>query len=387
MPAEAERIERHPTSLTPEIECDPDLYAYVLEEILKNYPAEEHGRRTVALQEMLPGAVKRYWQGTLARRDFDSVNEPEKQAMSDYIDMLREIGEVQYRLHKKIDYDQLTGLFNRSAFELHYANEIKRLQKQEAGGGELSVMVCIDLDHLKRINDSMGHSVGSMAIEHLGKQLKKSFRATVAAGRFGGDEFVLMLTAVSKDNLYAAVERVFRACSELRIVKDTKDAYVILTESELRERPDRDKLTVEASVSLSMGVKEIDSEKPVTFDGIMHEADRASFTSKFHGRNAITICTDKDKGKVMKFRGGDLEKPRTVKLRKEGEYENRSEHEESIRKGVDEALNRVLNCVRHHNKNELTAGVQEAISRLQSEMIGVCTHKEGDYPTQPRTNQ
>ncbi len=377
MQTEAER----PEGRGAKKEVDPELYQYVLKTIVEQYPADEQRRRRAALHELLVKALKRYWQGPLQGKPFDTVGPAEREAMSDYIELLKDIGEVQYRLHKEIDFDQLTGLFRHDAFALHYENEVRRLSEAGEANTEMSMMVFIDLDYLKRINDTMGHTMGSLVIERLGKQLKDNVRATDAAGRFGGDEFVLMLTGVSRDKLYDTVERVFRACSGLVIARDAEGRHTVLSEAEFKERADAESLTVIEHVSLSMGVREIEPREALTLEGVLRYADQAAFTSKFHGRNAITVCMDKERGEVIRFRKGRFDaSPKSVKLRKEGEYETREEHEETIRKNVDEALSRVLNCVRGHNKDDLSSEVIGAIQALQNGIIDSCAQEPSNYP-------
>ena len=81
--------------------------------------------------------------------------------------------------------DSLTGLLNRRALEIEMHDLIRR-------GGEFSVIVA-DLDHFKRLNDTLGHQSGDQALRRFGEALKGSLRADDRAARWGGEEFVVLL--------------------------------------------------------------------------------------------------------------------------------------------------------------------------------------------------
>jgi diguanylate cyclase (GGDEF) domain len=86
--------------------------------------------------------------------------------------------------------DPLTHLYNRRFFE----NEIKNLIFND----EKFSLIFIDLDDLKKINDSKGHTEGDKALKELAKSIKSSIRQTDIAARYGGDEFVILLKGLSR---------------------------------------------------------------------------------------------------------------------------------------------------------------------------------------------
>jgi diguanylate cyclase len=88
--------------------------------------------------------------------------------------------------------DSLTGLLNHGAWKDALEIEFQRCQRQQAGGA----IALIDIDHFKSINDTYGHVAGDIVLRQLSKILKQNLRATDVAGRYGGDEFCVILPDV-----------------------------------------------------------------------------------------------------------------------------------------------------------------------------------------------
>ncbi len=92
-------------------------------------------------------------------------------------------------------HDQLTGLPNRRLFQDRLAHAIARFQRS----GEYSVLLFMDLDHFKNVNDSQGHAVGDALLLEVAARLQALLRGSDTASRFGGDEFVLLLEGLGTD--------------------------------------------------------------------------------------------------------------------------------------------------------------------------------------------
>lgn len=86
--------------------------------------------------------------------------------------------------------DELTGLLNRRGFEA----EIRRTMQGAKRYQEKGVLIFIDLDGFKPINDTHGHAAGDAVLRHLGEVLTQNIRGTDSVGRLGGDEFSILLT-------------------------------------------------------------------------------------------------------------------------------------------------------------------------------------------------
>lgn len=85
--------------------------------------------------------------------------------------------------------DALTGLANRRQFELTLAREIDRV----ARAGEPALMLLIDIDHFKKVNDTHGHAAGDLVLQEVGRALHDCIRPMDTVARFGGEEFAMIL--------------------------------------------------------------------------------------------------------------------------------------------------------------------------------------------------
>ena len=85
--------------------------------------------------------------------------------------------------------DALTGLANRRNFELSLAREVDRV----ARSGESALLLMIDIDHFKRVNDNHGHAVGDRVIQAVGRALADSVRPMDLVARIGGEEYAVLL--------------------------------------------------------------------------------------------------------------------------------------------------------------------------------------------------
>jgi diguanylate cyclase (GGDEF)-like protein len=105
--------------------------------------------------------------------------------------------EMMTKLHDASRHDELTGLLNRRGF-MEIAQQTFNLSNQNDLPG---AVLFADLDGLKRINDTYGHSEGDEALREIAKLLKSALRDTDIVGRIGGDEFLIM--AINVDDAYA----------------------------------------------------------------------------------------------------------------------------------------------------------------------------------------
>ncbi len=173
----------------------------------------------------------------------------------------------------KIDPD--TGLYNRKYFKVIAEQEIIKATKEAR---EISFMM-IDLDHLKEINDSLGHDAGDEAILEISKVLINTLRQTSVddlnvrtadvVGRYGGDEFMVLLPNTNIENAIKAAERVAN-----NLAKVTLSAYA------------QRGLSPKA-LSCSIGIAGTPNDSR-NYDELKRKADQALYLSKAKGRNSIS---------------------------------------------------------------------------------------------------
>ena len=160
--------------------------------------------------------------------------------------------------------DSLTGLLNHGAWKDQLEVEFQRCQRQHQGGA----IALIDIDHFKNINDTYGHVAGDIVLRQLSKMLKQNLRATDVAGRYGGDEFCVILPDLPLNNAAAVMEAL-------------RDRFATLG---YEQNP-------ALKVSLSIGLAAFN---PGHSDATswLGDADQALYEAKTTGRNRVICCSD-----------------------------------------------------------------------------------------------
>ncbi len=158
--------------------------------------------------------------------------------------------------------DPMTGLFNRRHFETQLGKEIDRYTRF----GHPFSFIIVDLDYLKKINDTLGHHYGDEAIKHIGKVVQKSVRDVDTVARFGGEEFVVLLP---ETDLKAAKVVADRICTSIR------------------EKQVEGVGTITASLGVAVFPHDANDK-----DRLFELADKALYLSKTKGRNQVRTVTE-----------------------------------------------------------------------------------------------
>ena len=158
--------------------------------------------------------------------------------------------------------DGLTELFNRTYWESCLQAEYKRWVRSKHS----SSLVILDIDHFKLVNDAYGHVVGDEVIRHVSSLIRKHARETDICGRYGGEEFVVLLVDTPLAGAYVFAERLRKA------VNDAVVKYK----------------GIEITYTVSLGISEIDANIK-SHEAWIEYADAALYYAKNNGRNQVSI--------------------------------------------------------------------------------------------------
>ena len=137
------------------------------------------------------------------------------------------------RLSEEVSTDVLTEVANRRGLMAAFEVETARLERQ---GGELAIGL-LDIDNFKKLNDTLGHSVGDMALKTLAGHVQKQLRAVDVVARFGGEEFVVLLPGVPVDEAQVTLTRLQRTLSASLFMHDGREVFVTFSAGVTRFRP------------------------------------------------------------------------------------------------------------------------------------------------------
>ncbi|KEA65754.1 diguanylate cyclase (GGDEF domain) with PAS/PAC sensor [Marinobacterium lacunae] len=158
--------------------------------------------------------------------------------------------------------DRLTGLSNRGYWEECLEHEYDRFLRNHRS----SSLIMLDIDHFKKINDTYGHQAGDQVIRSLAQLIKEHIRSTDSAGRYGGEEFGILLPDTSDSHAEVLAERLRRAA---------QDALIYYGDETIR-------------FTLSLGIAESQPDDS-HHESWIKRADEALYKSKQGGRNQTTI--------------------------------------------------------------------------------------------------
>jgi len=169
-----------------------------------------------------------------------------------------ELKAVLAQAHEIKNTDALTFLPNRRKIMVDLQEEVIRSTRY---GTPLSISL-VDIDHFKNINDTYGHLTGDEALRNLAARLSGQIRSPDTLGRYGGEEFLIVLP---NSEVQAAVEQASRLCQHIRAMQVESDGHVL-------------------SITISIGIAQykIGNEN---WEQFLHRADTAMYQAKNNGRD------------------------------------------------------------------------------------------------------
>jgi diguanylate cyclase (GGDEF)-like protein/PAS domain S-box-containing protein len=170
-------------------------------------------------------------------------------------------GELSFRA----SHDELTRLGNRRAVDEQLSQEVARAARY----GHVLSVVMIDIDHFKQVNDSFGHPVGDQVLKRLAEALRDAIRRIDFVGRFGGEEFLMVLPQLDHDAALLTAERL-RKMVESNPVKTSNHTI---------------------NITVSLGVATM-PEHGGTAEDLLKQADNAMYAAKAGGRNQVASAAN-----------------------------------------------------------------------------------------------
>jgi diguanylate cyclase (GGDEF)-like protein len=162
--------------------------------------------------------------------------------------------------------DALTGLYNRWYVTEKIESEMNRSLRH----GSPVALLMLDIDHFKKVNDSYGHSIGDEVLKQVGQVLRDSCRVYDVPGRYGGEEFCIVLPETKLGNSTRVADRIRQ-----RLAETSVDAG-------------SDSVVVTASIGIA-GVESPSVDGALTAATLIDRADRALYSAKHLGRDRVEL--------------------------------------------------------------------------------------------------
>lgn len=181
------------------------------------------------------------------------------------VELQTELIRVQEQLREQATRDALTGCWNRAQILEILEHELHRSRREKRPLG----LAMVDLDHFKDVNDTSGHVAGDIVLREVVRCMTASIRNYDAVGRYGGEEFLLVLPGCDEKNLLSQAERMRQALAELSIPWDD----------------------VNLRVTASFGLSHADPLTWTDSDELINAADEALYEAKRSGRNKVVYAS------------------------------------------------------------------------------------------------
>ena len=182
------------------------------------------------------------------------------------VDLQAKLLQAQEELHHMATHDSLSGLHNRLSILEMLERELSRAGRD---GSDVAVIVA-DLDHFKNVNDTLGHLAGDTVLREVAGRLRSNLRGYDAVGRYGGEEFLVVLPSCGPRPAGEIAERLRKAVAE---------KPVQLPEGAVH-------------VTLSLGVATCKTCSSEQLEAVIRAADAALYEAKAKGRNRVVLAAD-----------------------------------------------------------------------------------------------
>jgi two-component system, cell cycle response regulator len=202
------------------------------------------------------------------------------------IELQNELIEAREALREKATHDPLTGLWNHEEILSALGRQLNRIERE---GGDVSAIM-VDIDHFKRVNDTYGHMAGDVVLRLVTKRILSLTRIYDYVGRYGGEEFLIVLPGCDRGHATALAERL-RSCVS-RDGMDIPEGIVPIT--------------------ISLGVATREKGGECGADSLVRRADLALYRAKTNGRDRVEVAAEEGMNGQIAY--SINEEPRVMEL-------------------------------------------------------------------------
>jgi two-component system cell cycle response regulator len=181
------------------------------------------------------------------------------------VDLQAQLLSAREALREQATRDSLTRLWNRNSILEALSRELARAERESSPLG----VVIVDLDHFKQINDNHGHPAGDVVLRESARRMQSGVRQYDSVGRYGGEEFLILLPNCGEAESFSQAERLRKQLSQNEIRVDD----------------------ISIRVTASFGVAAAIPGEPWTSEGLIRRADEALYVAKKSGRNRVEILS------------------------------------------------------------------------------------------------
>ena len=242
---------------------------------IRQLRSERERERLALLSGSTRGQALRALQSETQTRtkDLSRANRELRRAVREIAEKNRALTTLNESLRIQSTTDPLTGLYNRREFLNRIRTEWGRFRRY----GRPLGMIMLDIDHFKRINDTYGHECGDVVLRSLGRLIAQHKRAQDLCCRYGGEEFVVLLTETTLDAAFHVAEEMRRRIGSHPFEYDDQPIQV----------------------RVSLGVSGAAEQNPADVEAFINLADKAMYRAKREGRDRTVVLDAADESRIL----------------------------------------------------------------------------------------
>lgn len=177
------------------------------------------------------------------------------------ISLQKDLLQAQEELRFQASHDSLTGLWNGGAALELLSKELDRADRRHESTG----LLMIDVDHFKKVNDTYGHPIGDQVLKEVASRLSAAVRSYDYVGRYGGEEFIVIISNCFTANLQTIAKRILDSFGSSPFVVSATTFYI----------------------TVSIGA--VEAQNGMAREAVLESADAALYEAKRNGRNQVVI--------------------------------------------------------------------------------------------------